>query len=403
MRGIIKTTVSIVRFVWDKLVLHTPLHLIYRLRPPGVAFLVHPRDITDIYRPFPIFAELPNRVTRYLGAKFGAITLSVMNTPNDIKGLPIRAHLLSIVMDPVTMEADRDTLGKNLAEMSLLAERKNLKLIALGALLPSVSQYGRTFTKIQDERGTAPAVTTGHICTAWCIQAIFEKIASNRYPSKQGLTVGVLGAAGSTGTLAVHMLDRLRKHKGWDFKLHLVDRNRRRNDALCEEIGTKCQSSSDIASLRTCDFIVVVTNAAEVVLHPDHVKEGAVIIDDTQPRATSTALVEKAYVVDVLAHVPKLDAKFNFGFKTKDRQVTFSCLAEMLLLAAVRHKGNFAVGPAAKQSAPGTVEQFFDYLEAAERAGIKIRPVTHISFAAEMPHVVYQGLMCIQEVQVAAE
>ena len=405
MHSILKTTSSIISYIWDKLVIYTPAHLVYRLRPPGVAFLVHPRDISDVYRPFPFFEKLPEEATRYLGTKLGAITLSAMDAPNDVYGKPIRAQLLSIVMDPQSMKDKHNggSLKKNLTEMSRLAERKNLRLIALGALLPSVTQYGRTYTQLQSKNRAAPAVTTGHVCTAWCIQAILEEIATERHPSKCNFTVGILGAAGSTGRLAAQMLNRLRVHGDWSFDLHLVDRHQIRTVALRDAIGQNCTASTDIMSLQHCDYIVVVTNASEVVLHPKHIKEGAVVIDDTQPRATSNALLKKAFVVDVLAHVSGLDVGFDFGFHTTDKQMTFSCLAEMLLLAAVHHNGNFAVGPAANQSSPEILERFFEYLRRAEEAGLRIRPVTNISFASEMPPDISQQLMLTQEPPMAAE
>lgn len=403
MRKFLKTVKSLTSFIWDLLVMYTPVYLVYKHHQPGVAFLVHPRDITDIYRPFPFFKHLPEEWTRWIGCRFGAITLSKMDLPSDVNGDPIRSYLLSIVMDPQSMKEHPDQLKRNLRRLSRLAQRKNLHLVALGALLPSVSGYGKVFTDLQREDSGAPMVTTGHICTAWCISAILSEIAAKRHSSRTGFKVGVLGAAGSTGTLATHMLQRLREKEDWFFDIKLVDKNARRLERVTEATPGAV-ASTDISLLKDCDYVVVVTNASDIVLRPQDVKSGAVVIDDTQPRATSPNLGDKAFVVDVLARVEGLNANFNFGIKANDRGVTFSCLAEMVILGAVGHNSNFAVGPAATGSPEGAVERFFEYLETARSAGIKFDPVTNVSFAQLMdPSVHEQMMQSVESPYLAAE
>jgi len=387
MRKFIETTKSLLSLIWDKLVLHTPIHLVYRLRQPGVAFLVHPRDVSDIYRPYPLFSVLPTKVTRFLGCKFGAITLSKITTQKDITGASVRSYLLSIVMDPESMRSKKAILQKNTAQLSLLAERKNLKLIALGALLPSVTSYGTTLVGLQDQRKYAPAVTTGHVATAWCVQAIFTKIALARHPSKSGFCVGVLGAAGSTGSLTTKMLGRLQTDHGWEFSLVLVDKSKARLKRLSNQVKVPFVGTEQISALKHCDYVIVVTNSSNFVLNPDFVKENSVVIDDTQPRATTPELLHKAFVVDVLARVPGLNANFDFGIMDPDPSVTFSCMAEMMVLGTVGHTGNFAIGPGAKASLDGPdkiIDRFFSYLEIAKQKGLVIEPVTNVSFAKTM-------------------
>lgn len=385
MREIATTFVSLLSVAWDKIIIHTPVGLVYRLRRPGVAFLVHPRDMKDIYRPFPAFRHLPEAWTRWLGQRFGAITLSRIAAPSDIHGRRIRAELHSIVMDPVAMDTNRSALKSNIRLLSRLSTRKNIRLVALGALLPSVSNYGLDLAKLQRHDPTAPMVTTGHICTAWCISAIFTEIARSRHPSREGFTVGVLGAAGSTGALAAKMLDRLQSDGDWSFGLVLIDKNLRRLARLRDELSVVTEATSDMSALRHCDYVIVVTNSRTLVLSPNDVKPHAVVIDDTQPRATTKQILENAFVVDVLARVGGLDAKFDFGFSTYDRRVTFSCLAEMILVAAVGHRENFALGPGACESPAGIIELFHTYLAHAREAGLDIAPITDMSFSQPMP------------------
>lgn len=403
VKKLFATVKAISSFVWDKAVLYTFLHWVYRLKQPGVAFLVHPRDITDAYRQFPMFKYLSVGVTRWLGARFGAITLSRMRAP-PIAGKNIRLELHSIVMDPVSMQSDRARLDRNLTEMAKLARRKNIRLIALGALLPSLTRYGELYTKLRAQDESLPYVTTGHMMTAWCIADTFRRIKQKRHGGKY-VTVGVLGAAGSTGSLTCQFLRQLHDKQKVDFGLHLVDLNERRLKRVqSEQVGIDVTISTEIGSLQNCDYIVVVTNAQKVVLMPEHVSPGTVIIDDTQPRATSVDLSSKAYVVDVLAKVHGLNANFNFGFKTAQRDVTFSCLAEAVLLGVVEHKGHFAVGPGACKSKPGTMEKFLEYKKEAEKHGLYIESVLNISFAAEVSEDILSSMLERQaDLQTAAE
>jgi predicted amino acid dehydrogenase len=92
--------------------------------------------------------------------------------------------------------------------------------------------------------------------------------------------------------------------------------------------------------------IIAATNHPEALIKSEHVKQGAIIVDDAQPSDVD----EEIFInrKDVLAleggvvHAPKINTHFNFGLKHKTD--IFSCLAEAIILASLDHRSDFQVG-----------------------------------------------------------
>ncbi len=110
--------------------------------------------------------------------------------------------------------------------------------------------------------------------------------------------------------------------------------------------------TSDRAAIRDAAIVVCVANASGSILAADDFEPGGVILDDAQPENASHAEIRgrpELTGVKCLARVPGLRCPVDFGlFKTQEhatkQDVTFTCLAETILLAAVGHTGSFTVG-----------------------------------------------------------
>lgn len=100
--------------------------------------------------------------------------------------------------------------------------------------------------------------------------------------------------------------------------------------------------STEIDSVRTADLIVVLTSAATALVTADHLKPGAVVLDDTQPRNTDPAIVHQrpdVLIVDGgMARVDGLDVRADIGVP---RGYAYACLCETMLLALADHEGDF--------------------------------------------------------------
>jgi predicted amino acid dehydrogenase len=157
--------------------------------------------------------------------------------------------------------------------------------------------------------------------------------------------VAVVGATGSVGTTVAKMVARNRDAD----ELLLVARNERRLDSLRCNLsgrGVAVRSSTDLHAIRSADVVVLLTAAAGSVLESEHLAEGAVVLDATQPRNTSTELARERRDVRILdggiVSIPSLEIRGgNVGLPNGR---AYACFAETALLALSGHQGHFSIG-----------------------------------------------------------
>lgn len=388
------TVVSLARACDDWAVLRLPAWARLRRSEMKFAFLVHPRTEDfwqhdsygghDTYRQYPALRwlegafgrpkaeaiirafsrnappiSLANIVVRHDGAVTRGLLLSSVRTPRDLfRGKGTRAHLV---------------------ELFALAARKGARRVGLGALLPSLTRYGRT---LQEQTwADKPAVSTGHGYTAHVIVDYLEALVAAR--SNGFARVAIVGAAGSTGTATARMIKARWQRPGTIFVLVDVPAKRLKLEKMAAELraaGHNVATSTDLLHLRSCSFVIVVTNAQGAIVRPEHISPGTVVIDDSQPRNTAPEIVAAgAFVVDVLSKVRGLDCGFDFGFATQDREVTFTCLAETVLAAICGDGRDLAVGEVDDE----TVARVIELANAARRAGL-VGALPFFSFGREL-------------------
>ena len=136
-----------------------------------------------------------------------------------------------------------------------------------------------------------------------------------------------------------------RKHSG---RLLLVARNRGRLDALAKEVredGADVSVSTDMADVAKADLVILLTSATNALLRSEHLKYGALVLDDTVPRNTDTRLIAErpdVLVVDGgLVEIPGLNLRGSIGLAPK---TVYACLAETMLLSLAGHEGHFSIG-----------------------------------------------------------
>jgi len=404
----IKTLRSLASAMHDRLILARKRK--YRPQPKTFAFLVHPRtddfigrDVygrNDIFRPFPALAWLPKIFGLERASKMiygfalwiNPITLSNITVKLDDYTLA-EGKLLSTVRTPGLLKRG---LGKvtcaHLADVYRLASSKNLDRVGLGALIPGFTKYGSklvgdTSRWAENITATRPAVSTGHAFTAYTIVDYLLELSSRRSAEDEAVRVAIMGAAGSTGKAVARML-AARWEPSRRIELVLVDLEKKKADLIALENELKAtmnracvvSTSFDPFILRSCEYIICVTSSKGLAIEPEHVSEGSVIIDDTQPRGTSpTLLGHGVIVVDVLARVNGLKVNFDFGFQTSDPTITFTCLAETALCAALGYEDDLAVGEVTLE----TVKRTIAIAANAKSMGL-IGQLPYLTFGREM-------------------
>ena len=304
------------------------------------AFLIHPRNTlhADMAQLLGApFGLLPDVLWRAAFAKLPIAPLvtgrmSYADAQDEIVG-----SLITVPLTPTQLlTLPRAKVQAKIAAAVDKARDLGAKIVGLGGLTAPASVGGKSFAK-RDDIG----ITNGNAFTAAMTLLGMERLLT-RIPQRDPL-IAFVGATGSVGSCLTRLYAR--KHAG---RLLLVARNRGRLEALATEIrgnGADVTVSTDMAAVANADLVILLTSASEAVLRSEHLKRGAVVLDDTVPRNTDIRLIAErpdVLIVDGgLVEIPGLNLRGSIGLAPK---ISYACLAETILLALAGHEGHFSIG-----------------------------------------------------------
>ncbi len=304
------------------------------------AFLIHPRDLSDVYRKYPLFRHFSPEVTEWIigwlwpvvGSRIAGLRL--LGTGKELPG-----YIVICPLSAKQMHQDQKLAQHRILQTVRFAEKLGCRIIGLGALSASTTLGGEyLLDKVRI------GITTGHAYTVAAICEMVEQVAKQLGVDLAGLNVAVVGAAGYIGVPCARVLSK--KKIG---HLTLVDRPTKvgRLEKLYKEIASSrpITMSTNLMNLRLADIVIVVTNSLDILIKAEHLKPGAIVVDDSQPRNTSVELMDQrsdVLILDVVANAPGVDAHFPFDFPYPDD--VFTCMAETLILAARNWKNNYCIG-----------------------------------------------------------
>lgn len=326
------------------------------------AFIVHPIDLSDMYRKFPFLKKMPTIFTENLVKVLPAIKVSnivgVESNYNKTEGYFVGCTLTSeqIVKLPQTF------VYKKIIKAGKLAEKLGAKIVGLGAMTSVVGDAGITIAK-----NLNIPVTTGNSYTVASALEGTEKAANIMGHDFKNCEVTVVGATGSIGSLISRVLASKVKN------LNLVGRNEEKLELLAGRIYDETKNNVKIyCDLHKCikksDVIVSVSAAVDQIIQPEFLKPGAVICDVARPRDVSKQVQEKRKDVLVieggLIEVPgDVNFNFNFGFPPK---TAYACMAETMILALEEKFESFTLGRDL------TYEQLEEITGLAKKHGFKL-------------------------------
>ncbi|MBA3733280.1 hypothetical protein H0W91_02795 [Patescibacteria group bacterium] len=308
------------------------------------AFIVHSRNYLDIYRKFPLARKLPKDIVLFFMKHLWPITLSkVTGVISSETKKEVPGFVLGITMPADLMLLDRPYALKKIRQALYLAKGQGVTIIGLGGLTSSLSKGGLDLLDIPIN------ITTGHAYTAYNIVQNLLKLTNIFEVPKESISVTVVGAAGSIGSMSSMLIARESYHS-----LTLIDTKRKQDKVkeLSEEIK-KINSkivikiSDKISDILDCDFVITATNTAEALVTPDHVSDGMVIIDDAQPSDIHPDVLKMENVLVIEAgvvHTPNINSNFNYGLKS--RTDNFCCMAELLVLASYGWNEHYVINKA---------------------------------------------------------
>lgn len=218
------------------------------------------------------------------------------------------------------------------------AEALGAEVVGLGALTSPIAAGG---TLLRQRPNLT--ITSGNAFTAkLTYEAIARLLPATGAPDPH---IAFVGATGSVGSCVVD----LAAEAGLPGEVTLVARNRSRLEDLATRTrttstGTRVTVATEMSAVRTADLVVLLTSAADSVLRSEHLKPGAVVLDDTQPRNTDVSLLTERPDVTVvdggMAFVDGFDIRADIGDIPSG--YAYACLCETMLLALDDHRGPFS-------------------------------------------------------------
>lgn len=325
-------------------------------------FLIHPLDVTDIYRKFSLARYLPVSVLENLFKRLPPFKVShitgVSSSYGQAEGwfvtCPLTAKQMLTLPPQYVME--------KIIKAGKVAEKLGAKIIGLGAFTSVVGDGGYTVAQNMNV-----AVTTGNSLTVATALEGAKNAAKRMGHDLKNVHVVVVGATGSIGRVCSMML------ASQVNKITLVARNKRSLEDLANKIMYQTGMSVGITSnvkeaLKTAHIVITVTSAVDTIIGPDDLMPGTIVCDVSRPRNVSKqvalerndVLVIEGGVVEVPGDI---QFNFNFGFPPG---MAYACMAETMILALEGKYENFSLGKEL------TIEQVETIWSLAQKHGFKM-------------------------------
>lgn len=306
------------------------------------AFIIHPIHIKEhAKKKFPFLASvLTEGQINFFSRFFPPLYISEVTGIRSVAtGKELNGWLLAVPYTPATMMSlPVEEVYRKIVATGEMAERLGAKMLGLGAYTSIVGDAGKTIA----DRLSIPVTTGDSYTVVMAVEAVREAARRMDIDIAQS-TVAVVGATGAIGKTCAQMIARE------CARLRVIGR---RADAteevreLCEGYGAEVIASTDINTIYDADLILTVTSALHSVIHPQHLKPGAVVCDVARPRDVSRRVAEVRDDVLVIeggmVEVPgPVDFHFNFGFPPK---MAYACMAETMALALEGRYEDYTIG-----------------------------------------------------------
>jgi fatty aldehyde-generating acyl-ACP reductase len=301
------------------------------------AFLIHPRTniAEDLASVHPLLGKVPNDWYEKALAKL-PVKPWVQNQIIATDTGEILGECIVVPLTPAQLLGrDRKLVELRMNQAIELAKSRGAELIGLGALTAPAMSGGRKLAKREDV-----GVTNGNAFTASATVEAIQRMAASLEHKPRIALVGATGSVGAAVTKTLAAFDTAESYV-------LIGRNQKKLNELLEICGSERSiTSQDMAACVDADIVVLMTSATDTLLKSEHLKQNAIVIDDTQPRNTTPEmLAERPDVVLIDGGLVATE-----GLNRKGRtiglpaNISFACLAETALLALSGHKGHGVIG-----------------------------------------------------------
>ncbi|ATW27070.1 saccharopine dehydrogenase NADP-binding domain-containing protein [Candidatus Formimonas warabiya] len=326
------------------------------------AFMIHPLDLSDVYRKFPFTKKLPQKLVERVMCFSPPLYVSHV-TGIESKYKKTEGYLVACPLTARKMvELPEKYVLSKIIQTGKYAEKLGVKILGLGAMTSVVGDAGITVAK-----NLSIPVTTGNSYTVFTALEGMKRAAELVGINWSKSEILIIGATGSIGSICARILAR-------DCKfLTLAARDESKLEKLAQRIyyenGIAVRTSTEVKNvLRQADIVLAVSSAVTDVINPQYLKTGAVVCDVARPRSVSQTVARTRDDVLVieggLIELPG-DVNFNFNFGYPPR-LALACMAETILLALENKWENYTLGRDL------TIEQVENMGKIAQRHGFRL-------------------------------
>jgi predicted amino acid dehydrogenase len=296
------------------------------------AFLIHPRDTSDVARRWWITRILPNSlvniVMQQLRGRVGFTVCSHFEVFGKVEGYIIGIALTGKQI----MILPQEKVRQRILETVLFAQNKlGAEIVGLGALTTPLTEGGKWL--VQQPEIQAP-ITHGDSYAVAVAEEGIEKILNICKFTPQNTKIAIIGAFGLIGREIVKFLAQN------GYPLILIEKTEEKVNLIKEKLrkinleNKIFHVSTNLKDIFPADLVITATSHPLSLLKSEHLKIGAIIFDITQPMNVSPELIkERPDIIKIdgaYVDIDGIDLKFNMG---PPKGATFACLVETMMMA----------------------------------------------------------------------
>lgn len=302
------------------------------------AFLIHPIEVQDFYKRFPLLKKIPSILVEDLATIISPFQLSQIKGIQTPKG-EIEGYLIFV---PLTtrkiFELSEEKVLKKVLKACKIAQKLEVKIIGLGGFTSIIGNAG----VILSEHFSIP-ITTGYTYSAVTAIDGIRKVVQESGKEFKECEILVAGENIPTSHVVVRYLAREAKY------LTLISKDKEKSETLFEEIleqtGTVIHISQDIDSAMKRGDILFITDTIEK-RHLKSIKKGAFICDLSNDKNVTLELKKSRqdlFFVDggILTLPKRMELGENFEISSNKCS---SSLAETILLTLEQRWECFSLG-----------------------------------------------------------
>lgn len=358
------------------------------------AHIVHYGHPEDLYREYAFLERIPKTFAKKWRERSYPVVTELV-----LKGFPsssgkdkkeIAGWIIFISNYTEELLYSHKLRKQKILQAAKLAKKLGAKIIGMGGLIASFAQGGAWLS----EQIPGVGFTTGHAYTIANITEIMDTAVKKVRLNIKKLSIAIVGAAGSIGSgcaklaaernpaslilidvNAFDVAEKLRELKNYIYSHH---------PRIAVDI------SLSLPDIKRADIVIVATNSPVSIIKKEHLKKGAIVIDDSFPKNVTKELLNQRKDVLLLEggimrlplsidikparNMPDLlDLPLTRAMSVKE---VYGCFAETITLGLYGWKRNYGLG----YSDPRLAK---DILAKAKKRGFNSAPLQCFDEAVE--------------------